>query len=242
MPKQRELRPLDNNVKKNVEIPELKPMRKIERPQKTLTLKELSIQFDESWKLAIKEIQTLGKFIKRLATEMYKQNAEIEKELRKKATRDELSAIWEAIDKRTQDIAKLLKAVRKESRPVKGEGVTKEILDLIQKENQKLEEQLVKHEQALKEALEKSIEIIKKKEEEEGKELEEPKERILEAIEKHLKEFNEKALGRFIETKAILNDIELNILTRQDEFKELIEELKVKGTGDEKIEDLEEEK
>lgn len=256
MPKSRELRPLGNNIKQqNVEIPELKPMRKAGKTQKSLSLKELSIQFDDSWKLTIKEIHSIAKLIKRFATEMYKQNAEIEKELRKKATKEELASIWEGIDKRTQDIIKQLKAVRRGSHPSRTTPTSEapiEILELIKKENEKFEEQLVKHEQTLKETLEKSIVIMKQKEAEktvdikEKIEIEKPKikEGLLEDIEKHLVDFNDKALGRFIETKAILNDIELNILTRQKEFIEIIEQMKVENENviaeKEEIESLEE--
>lgn len=244
MPKNRELRPLEKNVKQNVEMPELKPMRKVERSQKALTLKELSIKFDDSWKLAIKEIQSLGKLIKRFATEMYKQNAELEKELKKKATKEELAVIWEAIEKRTDDISKQIKSVRKESRPIRKDEAPSEILDLIEKENKKLEEQLIKHEKVLKDTLENSIKLLKTKDVEKPK----AKEKLLGDFEKQLTEFNEKALGRFIETKAILNDIELNILTKQKEFKEMVEELKQKKENksikiEDKInKDMEEEK
>ena len=242
MPKSRELRPLGNEPNQKVDIPELKPMKKVERSTKSITLKELSLQFDESWKLAIKEIQSIGKLVKRLATEMYKQNAEIEKELKKKVTKEELATIWEAIDKRTQDLSKQLKIVRKETHKMdsgtgKSVDVSSEIVDIIEKENKKFEELLVKQEQMLKESIEKTVEFMKPKEivipeliekEEEEEQTEIPKDKggLLDNIEKHLIDFNERALGRFIETKAILNDIELNILSRQQEFKEIIEELR----------------
>ena len=242
MPKSRELRPLGNEPKQKIDIPELKPMKKVERSTKSITLKELSLQFDESWKLAIKEIQSIGKLVKRLATEMYKQNAEIEKELKKKVTKEELATIWEAIDKRTQDLSKQLKIVRKETHKMdsgtgKSVDVSSEIVDIIEKENKKFEELLVKQEQMLKESIEKTVEFMKPKEivipeliekEEEEEQTEIPKDKggLLDNIEKHLIDFNERALGRFIETKAILNDIELNILSRQQEFKEIIEELR----------------
>ena len=242
MPKSRELRPLGNEPKQKIDIPELKPMKKVERSTKSITLKELSLQFDESWKLAIKEIQSIGKLVKRLATEMYKQNAEIEKELKKKVTKEELASIWEAIDKRTQDLSKQLKIVRKETHKMdsgtgKSVDVSSEIVDIIEKENKKFEDLLVKQEQMLKESIEKTVEFMKPKEivipeliekEEEEEQTEIPKDKggLLDNIEKHLIDFNERALGRFIETKAILNDIELNILSRQQEFKEIIEELR----------------
>ena len=242
MPKSRELRPLGNEPKQKIDIPELKPMKKVERSTKSITLKELSLQFDESWKLAIKEIQSIGKLVKRLATEMYKQNAEIEKELKKKVTKEELATIWEAIDKRTQDLSKQLKIVRKETHKMdsgtgKSVDVSSEIVDIIEKENKKFEELLVKQEQMLKESIEKTVEfmkpkeivipeVIEKEEDEEQTEIPKDKGGLLDNIEKHLIDFNERALGRFIETKAILNDIELNILSRQQEFKEIIEELR----------------